>query len=273
MLLSRRTVASLRGSPTLPCWKLFELSCFGSRLVFLGSFLVRSEGRFFAPTCLGSVTPRADAVKDGRRSKRAAGSGVGRPRLDGGEHGVTLREVGTLTNLDALRGVTRDASRDVERRPIIIPRSGYPLVWNGSGRIPWCAQFHCYLRERVWSPTPALLLGLGPCGRPHFAFSPCHAKPGQELFDRWRGWDRCQPERAVGDFDELLLRCPHLAQQAHRIEGGVQARHSAADLFRGSWISQQPLTGGGWRMIALAHQRPLPLLLGQLERRLKKVHE
>jgi hypothetical protein len=45
----------------------------------------------------GSVTPRADAVKDGRRSERAAGRGIGRPRLDGGEHGVTLRVVGPVT--------------------------------------------------------------------------------------------------------------------------------------------------------------------------------
>jgi len=31
------------------------------------SFFVRREDRFFVPTCPGSMTPRADAVKDGRR--------------------------------------------------------------------------------------------------------------------------------------------------------------------------------------------------------------
>src|SRR5215471_6850209 len=62
---------------------------------FLVSFLVRPGGRFFVPTCLGRVTPRAAAVKDGRRCGRAAGFGAARPRLDGGEHGVTLAGVGT----------------------------------------------------------------------------------------------------------------------------------------------------------------------------------
>jgi hypothetical protein len=52
-------------------------------------------GRFFVPTCLGSGTPRADAVKDGRRCEGEADSAVARPRLDGGEHGVTLQVVGT----------------------------------------------------------------------------------------------------------------------------------------------------------------------------------
>src|SRR6202043_2000715 len=34
--------------------------------IFLGRFFVRSEGRFFVPTCPWPVTPRAGAVKDGR---------------------------------------------------------------------------------------------------------------------------------------------------------------------------------------------------------------
>jgi hypothetical protein len=50
----------------------------------------RSEGRFFVPTCHGRVTPRAAAVKDGRRPPPAAARSV----LDGGEHGVTLEVVG-----------------------------------------------------------------------------------------------------------------------------------------------------------------------------------
>src|SRR5947209_81779 len=65
--------------------------------LFLVSFFVRSEGRFFVPTRVRSQTARADAVKAGRRRTIAAGSSIARPRLDGGEHGVTLRTVGTST--------------------------------------------------------------------------------------------------------------------------------------------------------------------------------
>jgi hypothetical protein len=63
--------------------------------LFLVSFFVRSKGGFFVPTCARSETARADAVKAGRRCAAAASSAVARPRLDGGEHGVTLLLVGT----------------------------------------------------------------------------------------------------------------------------------------------------------------------------------
>jgi len=53
-------------------------------------FLGSTESRFFVPTCHGSMTPRADAVKDGRRAGGSTSSAVARPRLDGGEHGVPL---------------------------------------------------------------------------------------------------------------------------------------------------------------------------------------
>jgi hypothetical protein len=53
------------------------------------------RGPFLRPDLPGAVTPRADAVKAGRRSARAAPSAVARPRLDGGEHGVILWAVGT----------------------------------------------------------------------------------------------------------------------------------------------------------------------------------
>jgi hypothetical protein len=52
--------------------------------------------RFFVPTRAAAGTTRADAVKAGRRGVSAAPSAVARPRLDGGEHGVTLRAVGAL---------------------------------------------------------------------------------------------------------------------------------------------------------------------------------
>jgi hypothetical protein len=41
------------------------------------------------------MTPRADAVKDGRRTTRDPTSALDRPRLDGGEHGVMLSAIGT----------------------------------------------------------------------------------------------------------------------------------------------------------------------------------
>ena len=68
-----------------------------SSLLF--SFFVRPQDRFFVPTCRGAVTPSAAAVKDGRRSVERANAGLGRPRLDGGEHGVTLWRVGTARQL------------------------------------------------------------------------------------------------------------------------------------------------------------------------------
>src|ERR1700674_1181173 len=62
---------------------------------FAVGFFVRPGDRFFVPTCPGPVTPRADAVKDGRRGAGVTSSTLARPRLDGGEHGVTLAGVGT----------------------------------------------------------------------------------------------------------------------------------------------------------------------------------
>jgi len=64
-------------------------------ILFPDSFFVRPEDRFFVPTCPRPVTPRADAVKDGRHSALDPGAALDRPLLDGGEHGVMLRLVGT----------------------------------------------------------------------------------------------------------------------------------------------------------------------------------
>src|SRR5215475_14920223 len=58
--------------------------------------------RFFVPTRAAAGTPRAAAVKAGRRGVSAALSAVARPRLDGGEHGVRLRAVGTKTSPGAM---------------------------------------------------------------------------------------------------------------------------------------------------------------------------
>src|SRR6202043_2577429 len=65
--------------------------------IFLVRFFVRSEGRFFVPTCPWPVTPGADSVKEGRRGLPSPSSALARPRLDGGEPGVTLGVVGTCT--------------------------------------------------------------------------------------------------------------------------------------------------------------------------------
>ena len=60
------------------------------------TFLCSTEA-FLRPDrgCLGA--PRAAAVKAGRRGAGATSSALARPRLDGGEHGVTLQSVGTTT--------------------------------------------------------------------------------------------------------------------------------------------------------------------------------
>src|SRR5258708_27222075 len=42
--------------------------------ILWSSFFVRPEGRFSVPTCLGPVTSRADAVKDGRCTDAATRS-------------------------------------------------------------------------------------------------------------------------------------------------------------------------------------------------------
>ncbi len=77
-------------------------------LLLVVSFFVRGGDRFFVPTCAGAVTPRAAAVKAGRRCVLSAISAFARPRLDGGEHGVTLGVVGTLA--DVVAAVTRPPS-------------------------------------------------------------------------------------------------------------------------------------------------------------------
>src|ERR1700688_519049 len=76
-------------------WGQAETSGALTLLVFLAGFFVRSEGRFFVPTCPLAVTPRADALRAGGRVVVFASSSFARPRLDGGEHGVTLGVVGT----------------------------------------------------------------------------------------------------------------------------------------------------------------------------------
>jgi hypothetical protein len=60
----------------------------------LTSFFVRPKEPFLRPDLRSQMTPRAGAVKDGRRSGGASGSALDRPRLDGTEHGVILAAVG-----------------------------------------------------------------------------------------------------------------------------------------------------------------------------------
>jgi hypothetical protein len=121
-----------------------------SHLSVLVSFFVRPEGCFFVPTCDGPVTPRAAAVKDGRRRAGSTYCVVARPRLDGGEHGVTLILVGTAT-IDCLGarqhgctpGDLRGAcGRRGERRPTTLyavnPGSGFDhdAVMRIGGKAP-----------------------------------------------------------------------------------------------------------------------------------------
>ena len=52
-------------------------------------------GRSFVPACACSGAPRTRAVKAGRRDNGATCARVCRPRLDGPEHGATIKQVGT----------------------------------------------------------------------------------------------------------------------------------------------------------------------------------
>jgi len=66
-------------------------------------FLCSTSGPFLRPDLPAATTPRAAAVKAGRRAGGAALSAVARPRLDGGEHGVKLAaELGTSGRTRAL---------------------------------------------------------------------------------------------------------------------------------------------------------------------------
>jgi hypothetical protein len=113
-------------------------------------FLGSTESRFFVPTCHGSMTPRADAVKDGRRAGGSTSSAVARPRLDGGEHGVTLRwsgprhthsfstsQFGSLSvrGLSTNRGSKQNNLRRACRRGGRI-NAHHNLVFGGSTRDP-----------------------------------------------------------------------------------------------------------------------------------------
>jgi hypothetical protein len=84
---------------------------------FLVSFFVRPGGRFFGPTCACSQTARAAAVKAGRRCAAAASSAFARPRLDGGEHGVTLRAVGTSATGSSIRLLAEAQNRTTRVLP------------------------------------------------------------------------------------------------------------------------------------------------------------
>ena len=72
---------------------------------------------------IGSVTPRADAVKDGRHWAVSQCSAVARPLLDGVEHGVTLRGSGRCPT-------TR---RSESSLPVVAP-SRHNLVFGGSSK-------------------------------------------------------------------------------------------------------------------------------------------
>ena len=73
------------------------------------------------------MTPRATAVKHGRRVSGDAPCGIARPRLDGGEHGVKLDGVGLRELLQTACGVARfngcyaDMIRTVETRHYRVP--------------------------------------------------------------------------------------------------------------------------------------------------------
>ena len=79
----------------------------GNRLLGLRHLIAPNLLQFLC-SCLAAVpssrpalVPRRraqGAVKAGRRAWLASGSGVSRPRLDGPEHGATLKRIGTLSH-------------------------------------------------------------------------------------------------------------------------------------------------------------------------------
>ena len=88
-------------------------------MVLFVSFFVRPESRFFVPTCSAPVTPRTDAVKAGRRSCASRRSYIASPRLDGGEHGVTLASVGAATWTTSGSGIRYRVINDKSRTKVL----------------------------------------------------------------------------------------------------------------------------------------------------------
>src|SRR5262245_33146422 len=90
----RSSLAARHGRRTTPSTELpvssAERLLSGPLRLFLGS----TREPFLRPDLHQSVTPRADAVNNGRRACLQADSNAARPLLDGGEHGVTMRAVG-----------------------------------------------------------------------------------------------------------------------------------------------------------------------------------
>src|SRR6202163_2258285 len=77
-------------------WKLL-IGLRRHRLLLISrSSFVRAKGRSFVPARRMSIASRAGAVKAGRRAWLAAGSGGGRARRDGTEHGARIKRVGRL---------------------------------------------------------------------------------------------------------------------------------------------------------------------------------
>src|SRR5258708_22251086 len=106
---------------------------------------------------IGSVTPRADAVKDGRHWAVSQCSAVARPLLDGVEHGVTLRGSGRCPT-------TR---RSESSLPVVAP-SRHNLVFGGSSktsssRIRTMMQ-PCASAARLLEGGPILSLGMKAMG-------------------------------------------------------------------------------------------------------------
>jgi hypothetical protein len=79
------------------------------------------------------------------------------------------------------------------------------------------------------------------------------AQPGEELLQRRRDRPRCFAEGGrVGNLDELVLGCTDLLPQTNRVQRGALLFHSASHLLADPRVRQQPLTGRGWRVMALS---------------------
>lgn len=116
---------------------------------------------------------------------------------------------------------------------------------------------------------------MGLCCWSDLTHLPSRAQPCQEVGDG-NGDRPCVERQRKGvlrDRNEDLLPIPDLGQELHGIEVGTQNFDPAAHLSGRTGIGQKPIAGCRWRMVALAHRRAVPLLFGELERRLEGAHK
>ena len=142
------------------------------------------------------MTPRTAAVKDGRRSAGSAISAVARPRLDGGEHGVTLGGVGAGT-VDSGGEARQTWFDDIEIRSVAVRKNSMSIAIVGRSkrsREPKLRQGLVYAALAVVS-VPSAVLAAEPEAIPNFASTP---NTGWVASGKGFGVDFVQPPSGPG---------------------------------------------------------------------------